>query len=190
MGELYRNHTRSWEVGEPTGLFIWDNTSIRQPRWGYSAGEKPLVVLPTLLNAPRWKSMILQLYRKWSQKTRKTIRTRKTILYILFLCSQRLNKCTFFWCRPLLCLLKNWMSKPSVFGPLEIDRKAVQWGVGMEWTDDITLLFLNYIGHKLYRIFGPKAIEWFFAEIQLRSEHSKIHQIQVPAVETFIIRDL
>ena len=51
------------------------------------------------------------------------------------------------------------MSKPSDFGAYEIDRKAVQWGVGMEWTDDITLLVSNYIRHKLYRIFGPKEIE-------------------------------
>ena len=57
---------------------------------------------------------------------------------------------------------KNMLNKPSdfaIFGAFEIDETSVQWGIGMEWTDDITLLFLNYIRHKLYRIFGPKAIE-------------------------------
>ena len=54
------------------------------------------------------------------------------------------------------------LNKPSdftIFGAFEIDETSVQWGIGMEWTDDITLLFLNYIRHKLYRFFGPKAIE-------------------------------
>ena len=65
----------------------------------------------------------------------------------------------FFWCRPLLYLLKNTLKAPRDLGSSELTRTSVQWGVGLEWTDDITLLFLNYTGHKLSRIFGPKAIE-------------------------------
>ena len=63
---------------------------------------------------------------------------------------------------PLRTVRKKMLNKPSdfaIFGAFEIDETSVQWGIGMEWTDDTTLLFLNYIRHKLYRFFGQKAIE-------------------------------
>ena len=76
--------------------------------------------------------------------------------------SQRIftkTKKIFFWYQTTLHAIKNSEKTPRDFGTLEIIGTSVQWGVRMEGTDDITLLFLNYLAHKLSRIFGPKEIE-------------------------------
>ena len=163
---------------------------MKQPRQEYSTRGEPLSFLSALMNAVRWNSVISEFSRTSSQTVRKTVSTRKTKWLEFFLCYQRSKIYFLFWCRPLLYLLKNTWKAPRDFDSSELTRTSVQWGVGLEWTDDITLLFLNYTGHKLSRIFGPKAIEWFFAEIQFLKEHSEIGHIQLLTPGGFIVRDL
>ena len=128
--------------------------------------------LPTLVNALRWKPTIPELFGTSSSKSRKTIHTQKFGTLHLKVYSQRQKRYTFGGYQPTLYPIKNSEKTPRDFEAFEIIGTSVQWEVGMEWTDDTTLLFLNYLGHKLSRIFGPKEIEWFSAEIQLPKEHS------------------
>ena len=190
MGEFSRTCTRSWDVGEAIGLFFLDKTSMKQPRQEYSTWWEPLSFLSALMKAVRWNSVISEFSRTSSQTVRKTVSTRKTISLEFFLCYQSPKIYILFWCRPLLYLLKNTWKAPHDFGSSQLTRTSVQWRVGLEGADDITRLFLNYTGHKLSRIFGPKAIEWFFAEIQFLKEHSEIGHIQLLTPGSFIVRDL
>ena len=167
------------------GQYIHGAAAVKILAWGEASDG-----LPTLVNALRWKPTIPELFGTSTQKTKKTIRTRKSKTLHPKEYSQRLKRYIFFWYQTTLHTIKKSEKTPRDFRALEIIGTSVQWGVRMEGTDDITLLFLNYLGHKLSRIFGPKEIEWFSAEIQLLEEHSEIVQFQLPSLLPFIIRDL
>ena len=153
-------------------IFFWSGISMEQPRIAQEVCGKPRGGPATLLNAFRAKSRLSVFSWKMGEISWKMDSDQKSVSTVFLLWTQRSQKWCYFLLEPFLHSVKTKKPSSTILRHLNFLGKQCNG----RWQSRGPIFFswkvLISMESKLDRIFGPKAIEWLFAENQPFYEHS------------------